>query len=395
MATLRQTPLRERHEALGATMTGFGGWEMPLDYGSVVAEHTAVRDACGVFDLSHLGNVVVTGPDAQAVLQHALTNDVAALDIGTCQYTLCLDDDAGIVDDLILSRMPVQGQRQDAAGGYLAVPNAANTAAVAALLRASAEGRDCDIVDVKDRTACLAVQGRESARVLDTVGIDTSGMDYMHGREVPLPASFAGDRTGPAAPVSGLPFADDAALVTRTGYTGERGYEVVVAADRAAGLWDALVAAGGTPAGLGCRDTLRLEMGYPLHGNDISRDTTPVEARLGWAVKAGTGFRGEDAYKRAKEDGRPLRLQGLRALARGIPRAGQTVTVDASAGAHGRRPVGRTTSGSFSPTLKVGIALAYLDAQVAVGDAVEVDVRGRPLSAQVVRPPFVEASPKG
>jgi aminomethyltransferase len=355
-------------------MTGFGGWEMPLDYGSVVAEHRAVRDSCGVFDLSHLGTLVITGAGAGEAVQHAFTNDVDALDEGRCQYTLCLNEEAGIVDDLILSRF---------AWGYWAVPNAANAAAVEALVRASADGRECEITDVKEATACLAVQGPRSAQILTGAGIDAGDLAYLHGRGL----SFAtpGERTGgPRVPPPG-----GGGLLTRTGYTGEVGFEVIVPTDRAPDVWDKVLGAGATPAGLGARDTLRLEMGYPLHGNDISSDTTPVGARLGWAVKTGTGFRGEDAYTAAKEAGPKQLLWGLRALGRGIPRAGQRIV-----SLEGRQ-IGVTTSGTFSPTCRLGVAMGYLDAVVEAGDRVEIDVRGRALPAEVVRPPFVDASPKG
>jgi aminomethyltransferase len=369
---LRNTPLDDRHRELGATMTAFGGWDMPLDYGSVVAEHRAVRESCGVFDLSHLGTVRVTGPDAAAVLQHAFSNDVASLAEGECQYTLCLNDDAGIVDDLIVSRF---------AWGYWAVPNAANAAEVIAMMRASAEDKDCDIIDVKDDTACLAVQGPRAAEVLTGAGIDGVDLDYMHGRTLAI-APPSGEVEGD----SRMP--ESEGLLTRTGYTGEIGFEVLLPIDRAPDMWDRITEAGAAPAGLGCRDTLRLEMGYALHGQDISVDTTPVEARLGWAVKAGTGFRGENAYVAAKEAGPSRRLWGLRASGRGIPRAGQRVMVDG-------RQVGSTTSGTFSPTCKIGVAMAYLDAYLDAGAEVQIDVRGRPLAAEIMRPPFVDADPKG
>ena len=359
MSDLRPTPLEDRHRALGASMTGFGGWDMPLHYGSVVAEHRAVRESCGVFDLSHLGTLRITGPDAGRVVQHAFTNDVTALDVGGCHYTLCLNDEAGIVDDLILSRF---------SWGFWAVPNAANSLAVESLLRQSAEGHACEVTDVKDVTACLAIQGPASPDVLLAAGIETNGLPYMQGREL-------------STAMGGEP------LLTRTGYTGEIGYEVVVPTHRAPKLWDDIVAGGATPAGLGCRDTLRLEMGYPLHGNDISPATTPVEARLAWAVKVATGFRGEDAYIAARDAGPTRRLWGLRALSRGIPRAGQRVSVD-------DRTVGETTSGTFSPTGQLGIALAYLSPDLQAGDRVDIDVRGKALPAEVMRPPFVKASPK-
>ena len=360
-ATLRRSPLDARHRALDATMTAFAGWDMPLDYGSVVAEHTAVREACGVFDLSHLGTVSVAGPDALFAVQHAFSNDAEALAVGRAHYTLSLDDQGGIVDDLLLYRL---------ASGWLVVPNAANAAGILAALQSTSGPSGVTISDVKDQLACLAVQGPRAEEVAERAGLDVGGLAYLDHR--PLRASDAG-------PVP--------AVLARSGYTGERGYEVFVPAAEAEGLWDRLVDAGARPAGLGARDTLRLEMGYPLHGNDISPATSPVEAGLTWAVKTGTEFVGRDAYLRAAERGPARRLRGLRALERGVPRAHCEVRRD------GAR-VGETTSGGFSPTLRAGVALAYLDAAVELGDEVEVHVRGRALRARVQRPPFVNADPR-
>lgn len=363
MPDLRQSALGDRHRALGATMTGFGGWAMPLDYGSVVAEHRSVRESCGVFDLSHLGTIRVTGAGAETAVQRAFTNDVTMLETGRAHYTLCLDGDGGITDDLLVYRLE---------WGFFVVPNAANAAAVgAALATAALAADDCEVADVKDGLSCLAVQGPRSAEVLAAVDIDVDGLAYLDCRAHP----------------PGAPPPPDGGVVARSGYTGERGYEIFVPVADAGALWDRVVDAGATPAGLGCRDTLRLEMGYPLHGQDISPGTSPVEARLSWAVK-GTGFAGEEAYRRAKEAGPSRRLWGLRATGRGIPRAGCAVRNDGAV-------VGEVTSGSFSPTLRVGVAMGYLDRAVEAGDAVEIDVRGKSLPAEVVRPPFVDASPKG
>lgn len=355
-AASRRSPLEARHRALGATMTGFGGWDMPLDYGSVLAEHRAVRDAVGVFDLSHLGTVRVTGDGAEAAVQRAFTNDAAALAVGRAQYTLCLTAEGGIVDDLLVYRMP---------WGFFVVPNASNAAAVTAHLRAcAAEVGAAAVDDVKDDLACLAVQGPGSAGVAAAAGLDVEGMAYLDCRDL-----GAGG------------------VLARSGYTGERGFEAFVAAERAAALWDALLVAAAVPVGLGARDTLRLEMGYPLHGNDISTATSPVEAGLGWAVRPDTDFVGRDAYVAAKAAGPTRRLRGLRATGRGIPRAHCAVARD------GAR-VGETSSGTFSPTLGAGVALAYLDPAVALGERVHVDVRGKAVDAEVVRPPFVASDPR-
>jgi aminomethyltransferase len=371
VADLRRSPIDDRHRALGASMTGFGGWDMPLDYGSVVAEHTAVRDSCGAFDLSHLGTLAVTGPDAADVIAAAFTNDARALDVGRAHYTLCLDEGGGVVDDLLVYHLP---------WGYFVVPNAANAHAVADAVHAVAEGRDAEVADVKDHLACIAVQGPRADEVVALVGLDVGGMAYLDCRELDL-ASTGADATGGQA---GGPLAG---VLARSGYTGERGYEIFCPVEEAGTVWDRVIAGGATPAGLGCRDTLRLEMGYPLHGQDLSVDTSPVEARLGWAVK-GSGFRGEDAYRRVRESGAARRLMGLRLTGRGVPRAHCAVH-------RGDLPVGETTSGTFSPTLRLGIAMAYLDADVEVGDAVDIEVRGKRLPAEVVRPPFVDADPKG
>ena len=346
-------------------MTAFGGWQMPLDYGSVVAEHRAVRDDCGVFDLSHLGTLRVTGRQAVIAVQQTFTNDAEALRVGRAHYTLCLDEQGAIVDDLLVYRLD---------WGLFVVPNAANTGAVLDALRSAArEAGDCEVADVKEGMACLAVQGPRSTEVLASVGVDAHGLGYLDCRPLPLGGP------GPTPPEAGV--------LARSGYTGERGYELFTPAALAPSLWDRLVGAGAKPAGLGARDTLRLEMGYPLHGNDISTATSPAEARLSWAVKTGTPFRGRDAYVRALADGPSRRLWGLRATGRGIPRAHCVVQRDGET-------VGETTSGTFSPTLRVGLALAYLDVVVAEGEEVQIDVRGKPVRAQVVKPPFVNADPR-
>ena len=367
--TLRRSPLDDRHRGLGASMTAFGGWEMPLHYGSVIAEHTAVRTAVGVFDLSHLGTLRVRGPQATDVLARAFTADAHGLAVGRAQYSLCLADDGGILDDLLVYRLPEH---------HLVVPNAANAAAVHEAVRTAADDLDAQVDDVKEELACLAVQGPDAAEVVLGAGVDPGGLGYLDCRPLDEPSP------GPAASsgVGGL------AVLARSGYTGERGYELFVSVDQAPQLWDRLLAAGATPAGLGARDTLRLEMGYPLHGADISVEATPVEARLEWACR-GRGYRGEEAYRRHTADTAARRLFGLRAPGRGIPRAGQLVL---RAGED--QPVGETTSGTFSPTLQTGIALAYLDAEVAPGDELDVDVRGRRVPVVVTEPPFVDSDPR-
>jgi len=353
---LRPSPLDDRHRALGASMTGFAGWDMPLNYGSVVGEHAAVRSDCGVFDLSHLGTLRVTGAGAEAAVRRALSNDVTALQVGRAHYSLCLDEQAGIIDDLLVYRLP---------DALFVVPNAANAAAVAERLRDAASG-DAEVADVKDDLACLAIQGPRAAEVAIGAGFPVGGMRYLDCE----------------------PLGDGPGVLARSGYTGEVGYEAFVPVEDAPSLWDRVLAAGAVAVGLGARDTLRLEMGYPLHGQDISQATTPVEAGLGWAVK-GTGFAGSQAYAATKERGPARRLRGLRATGRGIPRAHCAVSLGGTA-------VGETTSGTFSPTLRVGVALGYLDVEACeLGSVVDIDVRGRAVAAEVVRPPMVGSDPRG
>ncbi len=353
-------PLESRHRDLGATFAPFGGWLMPVSYAGTVGEHTATREAVGLFDVSHLGKALVAGPGAAEFVNSALTNDLRRIGPGQAQYTLCCTPDAGVVDDLIAYYVSDDE--------IFLVPNAANTAAVVAALKdAAPEG--ISITDQHRSYAVLAVQGPRSSEVLAALALPT-GMDYMGFAD----AEFAG------IPVR----------VCRTGYTGEHGYELLPPWDGAPAVFDALLAEvqrrGGQPAGLGARDTLRTEMGYPLHGHELSRDISPLQARCGWAVGFGKErFWGRDALLAEKQAGPRRLLRGLRAVGRGVPRAGMTVL-------HGSEPVGVVTSGTFSPTLGAGIALALLDASAALaaGESVSVDVRGRPLECEVVKPPFVD-----
>ena len=364
---LLTSPLHDRHVALGATLGSFGGWSMPLAYPSgTVAEHTAVRTAVGIFDVSHLGKLAVAGPGAAAFVDRCLTADLTRIAPGHAQYTLCCADDGGVVDDLIAYL--VDGD------ALLLVPNAANAAAVAGLL-ANAAPAGVTVTDRHTDLAVLAVQGPRSREVL---GLVLPGATGVGGPE-------------PFTDLDYMAFVDVADIrVCRTGYTGEHGYELLVPAGDAPAVWDALMAAaeplGGLPCGLGARDTLRTEMGYPLHGQDLSADITPVQAGSGWAVGwRKPEFWGRGALLAEKEAGPARRLRGLRATGRGVPRAGMAV-LDA-----GGAQVGVTTSGTFSPTLRTGIALALIDTTsgVDLDDAVTVDVRGRPLACTVVKPPFV------
>ena len=361
-AGLRTSPLHDRHVALGAKFAEFGGWSMPLEYAGsgVIKEHTAVREAVGIFDVSHLGKALVHGPGAADLVNATLSNDLAKIAPGKAQYTLCCDaETGGIVDDLIVYL--------HADDRVFLVPNAANTAEV--LRRLSAEAPDgVEVVDHHTTHAVLAVQGPKADEVLEAVGLPT-GHEYM---------SFV------EADLGGAPV-----VVCRTGYTGERGYELVCENDAAPALWDALVAAGEPfgmlPCGLGARDTLRTEMGYPLHGQDISLDVTPNQARLGWAVGwKKDRFWGREALLAEKEQGPARLLRGLVATGRGIPRPGMRVLMAADV------PVGEITSGTFSPTLRTGVGLALLASQVTDGAEVSVDVRGRREVFTVTRPPFVD-----
>jgi aminomethyltransferase len=357
-------PLEDRHRELGASFAEFSGWVMPLSYAGTVSEHNATRSAVGLFDVSHLGKALVRGPGAAEYVNSALTNDLGRIAPGKAQYTLCCKEVggiAGVVDDLIAYYVSDDE--------IFLVPNAANTPAVVAALKERAP-TGLTITDEHRSYAVLAVQGPKAADVVSRLGLPTD-MDYMGYAD----AEFGG------VPVR----------VCRTGYTGEHGYELLPAWDRASVVFDALVeevtAAGGQPAGLGARDTLRTEMGYPLHGHELSLDISPLQARCGWAIGwKKDAFWGREALLAEKEAGPRRLLHGLRAVGRGVLRADTTVLADG-------RPVGVTTSGTFSPTLKLGIALALIDADAGVvdGQRVAVDVRGRSLECEVVAPPFVEA----
>jgi aminomethyltransferase len=361
--SLLRSPLHAAHAALDATFAPFGGWEMPIQYagGGIVAEHTAVRESVGVFDVSHLGKLRISGPGAAEFVNSCLTNDLGRISPGSAQYTLCCTADGGVVDDLLAYLV--------AEDEVFLVPNAANNAEVAWLLNAGAPD-GVTVTDQHTDFAVLAVQGPRSADVLAAVGLPAD-MDYLAFTD----ATWQGHEV----------------RVCRTGYTGEHGYELLPRRGDATLLWDALLTTaqslGGRAAGLGARDTLRTEMGYPLHGHELSTSISPVQAgvtfAVGWRKPA---FWGRDALLAEKAEGPARRLRGLRALERGVPRAGMSV-LDAA----GDR-VGETTSGTFSPTLRNGIALALIDSVsgVKLGDEVALDVRGRTLRCEVVKPPFVQ-----
>jgi len=358
---LQHGPLEERHRELGANFAEFSGWLMPVSYAGTVSEHNATRNAVGLFDVSHLGKALVRGPGAARFVNAALTNDLSRIGPGQAQYTLCCTESGGVIDDLIAYY--VDGDE------IFLVPNAANTAAVVEALQAAASP-GITISNEHRSYAVLAVQGPRSAEVLGELGLPT-GMDYMGYAD----ASY-----------SGVPI-----RVCRTGYTGEHGYELLPPWDSTGTVFDALAtavsAAGGEPAGLGARDTLRTEMGYPLHGHELSLEISPLQARCGWAIGwKKDAFFGRDALLAEKAAGPRRLLRGLRMVGRGVLRPGLTVLV-------GDKAVGVTTSGTFSPTLQVGIGLALIDTDAGVDDGqqITVDVRGRPVECEVVRPPFVAA----
>jgi aminomethyltransferase len=353
--SLLTSPLHSRHTALGAKFAEFAGWDMPLQYPSgVLAEHQAVRTGVGAFDVSHLGKIWVTGPGAAAFVNRCLANDLDRIGPGGAQYTLCLDESGGVVDDLIAYRF---GDEQ-----VFLIPNAANTAEVARRLAAAAPA-GVEVRDVHRSFAVIAVQGPESPRILEHLGLPHDH-DYMSFRE------------------------QSEVIVCRSGYTGETGFELVVPNEAAGDLWDAMLAAGAAPCGLGARDTLRLEMGYPLHGQDLSLGITPVQARLNWAIGWDKPeYWGKAAIDAEKAAGPKRRLWGLEATGKGVPRAHMTVL-------DGDTAVGETTSGTHAPTLKKGVALALLDAAYKPGADLELDVRGRRLAVRVVKPPFTKATPK-
>lgn len=351
----KRTPLYDRHVALGAKIVDFGGWDMPIEYAGVVAEHTAVRENVGAFDVSHMGKVRVHGPGAVEFINACVTNDLGKIGPGQAQYSMLCNENGGVIDDLIMYRW--------ADDEIFIIPNASNAGTVVAALRAAAP-TEITVDDHHNDHGIIAVQGPKSADVITALGLPADH-EYMH---------FVGSE------LFGKPI-----IVCRTGYTGEHGYELVVPAEVLGEVWDAVVAAGAQPAGLGARDTLRTEMGYPLHGQDLSPTITPVEARLGWAVGWGKdSFFGKDALTAQKEAKPQRRLWGVRAQDRAIPRPHMEVVTE-----HGK---GEVTSGTFSPTLKAGIGLALLPTAVAAGDVVEIDVRGKPAKFDVVAPPFLEPS---
>ncbi|MDQ1053009.1 aminomethyltransferase [Arthrobacter sp. SORGH_AS 212] len=376
--TENYTALYGEHQKLGASFTDFGGWQMPLKYSSELAEHHAVRNAAGLFDLSHMGEVWVTGPDAAAFLDFALVGKISAMPVGKAKYSLICDTDGGIIDDLITYRLPAAA---DGTAKYLVVPNAGNAKVVAAALRERAAGFDVTVQDASAETSLIAVQGPKAQDLLLRLvpaaqHADVTGLKYYAAVEVPFLVNGAGL----------------ALLLARTGYTGEDGFEIFVPNDDAVGLWQALLAVADdgelTPAGLASRDSLRLEAGMPLYGNELSLQGDPYSAGLGPVValfKEGD-FVGKAALAAKKEAGAGSttgrRLVGLKGLGRRAGRAHYPVLKDGAV-------VGEVTSGQPSPTLGYPVALAYVDVQhAAPGTALDVDLRGKAEPFEVVELPF-------
>ncbi|MBM3672911.1 MAG: glycine cleavage system aminomethyltransferase GcvT [Actinobacteria bacterium] len=350
MAALRHTSLDAEHRALGARMVEFGGWEMPIQYSSVLEEHRACREHAVAFDVSHLGSLHVQGDGALDLLQSAFTNDVGRIAPGQAQYTHLLDPaDAHVVDDIIVWWL--------ADDDFIVMPNASNTSRIADAL---AGDHSCTVEDITMSRAIIAVQGPEARKTLAPVV--TSDVERFH-----------------VAPTT---YGSADGFIAGTGYTGEDGVELHVPREAAAETWRAVVAAGIQPAGLGARDTLRLEAGLPLHGHELGPGITTLQAGLGWVVRWDKGdFRGRDALLAEKERGVDRKLRGLLVAGRQIPREGCRVSIDG-------KEVGAVTSGNISPMLQQGIALAFLPPGVSDGTQVEIDIRGRTATAKVVKPPF-------
>jgi len=341
---LRRTTLFPQHEALGARLVPFAGWEMPVSYAGVRAEHLAVRRAAGVFDVSHMGQVRIRGPEAEALLQRLVTNDVTRLTPGGAQYALLCREDGGVLDDLFSYRLTD--------GSFLTVTNASNHDSDLAHLAEHGARFDAEVLDARDEFAMLAVQGPEARARVAAVAAGE------------LPARFH---------TAQLTVAGASALVCGTGYTGEDGVELLLAPDDAPTVWDALMARGITPCGLAARDTLRLEACFHLYGNDLSEDRNPIEAGLGWACREDTGFLGAGAVRAAREQGTAERLVPFALLDPGIPRQGNEVLGG-----------GVVTSGTLSPCLEQGVGLAYVRTDRAeVGERIDIDVRGRVKMAEV------------
>ncbi|HEV2106728.1 MAG TPA: glycine cleavage system aminomethyltransferase GcvT [Thermomicrobiales bacterium] len=371
-AALRRTPLFDRHVGLGARMVPFAGWEMPVQYSGVLAEHRAVRSAAGLFDLGHMGQGAVRGPDALPFLQYVTSNDVARLEPGQAQYGLLPNPDGGVIDDIITYRRP-DGD------GYMVVINAANAEKDVSWLhevRSQRTDLDVEVTDISDRLGMIAIQGPRAEEIVQRLTDDD--------------LSTVGGFSWRQVTVAGIPL-----MIARTGYTGEDGFEFYPPIDQTGALWDALMNEGASvglvAVGLGARDTLRLEARMPLYGNELTDDISALEAGLGWAVKLDKGeFIGREAIQRVKDEGPSRRTVGFRMIGRsGTPRAHFPVQVDGS-------DAGFVTSGAFSPTLDANIGLALVRRDVAgVGKPLDVIIRDKPTPATQVKLPFYRRSENG
>jgi len=360
---MKNSPLAEKHLALDAKMADFGGWLMPIEYpgSGVIAEHTAVRERVGIFDVSDLGKVSVIGEGALEFLNSVFTNDLNRITNGQAQYTLHCNAAGGVIDDLIVYR--------NSASDLFLIPNASNTSAVVAALTAAAP-TGITITNLHEKFAVIAVQGPKSKAVIESLGLNPA-LDYMAFEHVEI---------------SGRP-----AILCRTGYTGEHGYEILPGWSDAGAVWDSLVEAikphDGLVCGLGARDTLRTEMGYPLHGHELTLQITPVQAAASWAIGWDKpSFSGSTSLKEQREAGTHTKLRALVSQDRGIPRAGMQIKDSQGV------VVGEVTSGTFSPSLKKGIALALVNPDFKIGDELTVDVRGRDSLAVIVKLPLVTSN---
>jgi len=358
--TLKKTPLFEAHVALDGKIVPFAGFEMPVQYPSgIMAEHNAVREKAGLFDVCHMGEFVLRGPEALDLIQKITVNDASKLDVWQAQYSAMCLESGGIIDDLLVYRGPDH---------YMLVVNASNKEKDLAWVLKHAADFDVEVADKSDDTALLAIQGPKAAAIVQGL-TDTNLEDIGYYR-------FA---LGTVAGVEGV--------ISRTGYTGEDGFELYIPVEGAMKLWDALIAAGGEEGliatGLGCRDSLRLEMGYALYGNDLDEEHTPLESGLGWITKMDKGdFIGKDVLVAQKEAGVTRRLVGLKLLEKGFPRHGYPI-------AHEGQDVGVVTSGVVSPSLGIGVAMGYVPTEFAKpGTEVEVRIRNKVIPAVVQRPPF-------
>ena len=364
MTELRRTPLYDRHKALGAKLVPFSGWEMPVEYGGILQEHEAVRTKMGLFDVSHMGEIEIHGKRALEFCQKMMTNDAFRLKPGKVQYTSVLNEEGGMLDDCTLYRLAEEH--------FLLVVNASNREKIFQWLQA----HPIDGARVEDRSdeyGLLALQGKSAQKLLSRV--------VKRDLETVLFYEF-----------TWCELVGGAALISRTGYTGEDGFEIYVPTSKAVETWDLLLQEGSreglVPVGLGARDTLRLEMGYLLYGNDMNESYTPLEAGIGWAVKLDKGyFMGRERLLEQKKDGVKRKLRGFKMTGRGIPRSHYPIELNG-------KKIGEVTSGTFSPTLKSGIAMGYVEAGIVDAISVDILIREKRHPVTVVKPPFVQGSIK-